>query len=66
MQENKESILLLTMNAGLGVRQTEYFDSSEELRNCGLHVLEAVQRNGVMPPWTLVPPLLALITDPSR
>lgn len=41
-------------------------ENGEELRNCALYVLEAVERNGVVPPWTLVPPLLALITDPSR
>ena len=64
LQENKESILALA--TGVGIFTVEQYDSSEELRNCALHVLEAVERNGVMPPWTLVPPLMALITDPSR
>ena len=54
------------MATGVGIFTAEQYDSSEELRNCALHVLEAVERNGVMPPWTLVPPLMALITDPSR
>ena len=63
MQENKGSILALA--TGVGIFTAEH-DSSEELRNCALHVLEAVEKNGVMPPWTLVPPLLALTTDPSR
>ena len=64
LQENKESILVLATS--IGIFGAEQYDSSEELRSCALHVLEAVERNGVLPPWTLVPPLMALITDPSR
>lgn len=66
MQENKESILALATGVGVALGQPDCFDSGEELRKCGLQVLEAVERNGVVPPWTLVPPLMALITDPSR
>lgn len=66
VQENKESLLALTIGVGTSQGTGEYGDDFEELRNCGLHVLEAVERNGVVPPWTIVPPLLALITDPSK
>ena len=38
----------------------------EETRHMALLILEAVERNGILPPWQLIPPLVALVTDPSR
>ena len=64
-QENKESILALAVIAKPLAAGSPSLQC-EELRNSALHVLDAVERNGVMPPWTLVPPLIALATDPSR
>ena len=38
----------------------------EESRHMALQILEAVERNGILPPWEIIPTLVALVTDPSR
>ena len=38
----------------------------EETRFMALQILEAVEVNGIVPPWTLIAPLVALTSDPSR
>ena len=36
------------------------------VRRHAVSVLDAVYRNGLVPPWEIVPRLLALVTDPFR
>lgn len=69
MQMNWEAVLELAMDA----QRPEEYGSSDPgdpqnaaIRRHAIAVMDAVDRNGLVAPWTAVPHLLALTTDPNR
>ena len=68
-QMNWGAVLELAMDA----QRPEQFGSSDPgeaqnaaIRRHAIAVIDAVDRNGLVAPWTAVPHLLALTTDPNR
>ena len=69
MQMNWEAVLELAMDA----QKPEEYSSNDPgdpqnsaIRRHAIAVMDAVDRNGLVAPWTAVPHLLALTTDPNR
>ena len=69
MQNNWEAVLELATDA----QRPEEFGSRDPgdpqnaaIRRHAVAVMDAVDRNGLVAPWTAVPHLLALTTDPNR
>ncbi len=69
VQMNWEAVLELAMDA----QKPEEYSSSDPadpqnsaIRRHAIAVMDAVDRNGLVAPWTAVPHLLALTTDPNR
>ena len=69
MQMHWEAVLALAMDA----QRPEDYSSSDPgdpqnaaIRRHAIAVMDAVDRNGLVAPWTAVPHLLALTTDPNR
>ena len=69
MQNNWEAVLELAMDA----QRPDAYSSRDPgdpqnaaIRRHAIAVMDAVDRNGLVAPWTAVPHLLALTTDPNR
>ena len=69
MQDSWKDILALALDVSPGTapgKASAAFGPGAAVRRHAARVLDAVYRNGLMPPWDLVPHLIALLTDPAR
>ncbi|KAL0029310.1 hypothetical protein WJX79_009424 [Trebouxia sp. C0005] len=71
IQNNWEAVKALALDTSRSQQQlptspSQDAQSSAQVRRRALEVMEAVLRGGVMPPFSAVPTLFALTTDPTR
>lgn len=64
-QDSWQDILALAMEVSPGAATTQGASAAAVLRRHAAGVMDAVYRNGIVPPWDIAPHLTALLTDPS-